>query len=125
MFKRFYYLFIFLFFSVQLWSQEAVDINIEVGAPYPTELEYYLQNADNLFISSTNTTNATIDLYYHVRLIGDNGIDVSTNPTYKPPQAVTLQAFETFPSSSAKLSKPALCLIIGLLVCNMRVTLWF
>ena len=88
-------LFSILISSIYSYSQESIDIQIEVGAPYPTELEYYLQNADNLFISSTNTTNGSLEIYYHVQLIGDNGIDVKTLSTYKPPSPVIFQPFET------------------------------
>lgn len=76
---------------------QAFTVDIEVAPPYPTELDYYLENASNLFISVSSNIANTADVYYHVRVVGDNGIDVYTMPTYKPGEAVTFQPFETKP----------------------------
>ena len=78
----------------QLSAQTPLDIQIVIAEPYPTELEYYLQNAQNLFINVTNTSGIEQKVYYHVRLIGvNNGFDAQTKVTHKPFEPVSVPTY--------------------------------
>lgn len=81
---------IFSIFSSVLLAQSPLDVRIEIFEPYPVELEYYLQNADNLFITVTNVTGIEQKIYYHVRLIGNNGVDINTLPNVKPMEGISI-----------------------------------
>ncbi len=96
---------LFLFFCVLLphcYAQNPLNISIEVYEPYPTHIEYYLENADNLFITVSNITAIEQQVYYHVRVVSsDNGIDVKTLPGIKPPEPVIIPSnFTKFYSST-------------------------
>jgi hypothetical protein len=72
-----------------------VDITVRLSEPYPVEFDYYLENADNLFISVTNTTASGLQVYYHVAVIGDNGLEARTKPNIKPASSVNIPSFRT------------------------------
>ena len=93
--KKLYFILITYFGAFTISFGQSLDISIEIAPPYPVELDYYLENADNLFITMTNKLNTSQDVYYQVRLTGDNGIDLHTFPSYKPGSPVTFQPFET------------------------------
>ena len=89
------FLFGLLLITSLLNAQNPLDIRIEIFEPYPVELDYYLGNADNLFITVTNTTGIDQEIYYHVRLIGNNGVDIQTLLTVKPVEPVLVPANRT------------------------------
>jgi hypothetical protein len=89
-------IFIFLLMNIQnVVCQTNVDVVIQVSEPYPVEFEYYLENADNLYISVSNNSASDLDVYYHVRLTGDNGLEALTKPGIKPSTPVNIPSFRT------------------------------
>lgn len=97
--------YIFLCFALSGNTQNPLDIQIEIFEPYPVELEYYLENANNLFITVSNLTGIDQEVFYHVRLVGDNGIDIQTLPTVRPLEAVRIPAFRTLFYSGNELER--------------------
>jgi len=84
-----------LLFAFWGQAQNPLDIQIEIFEPYPVELEYYLENADNLYITVSNLTGIDQEIYYHVRLVGDNGVDIQTLPSVRPMEAIRVPALRT------------------------------
>ncbi len=82
--------------TVILSAQNPIDIEIVISEPYPTELEHYLSNADNLFVTVHNLTGIDQEVYYHVKLIGlNNGIDAQTRIGFKPLEPVSVPSYRT------------------------------
>ena len=86
---------IFLLVSISLYSQNDIEITIQVIEPYPVELEAYLNNPDHLIITVTNTSSTQKEFYYQGRIVSNNGIDIFTLLSSKPLSPVRLQAGQT------------------------------
>jgi hypothetical protein len=95
----------FLCFALSVNAQNPLDIQIEIFEPYPVELEYYLENADNLYITVTNLTGIDQEVFYHIRLVGDNGVDIQTLPTVRPMEPVRVPALRTLFYSGNELQR--------------------
>ncbi len=74
---------------------QPIQLQIEIFPPYPVSLEYYLNNADNAFVSITNTTGADRELYFHTRISANTGLLAQTKPGYRPSIPFTVPAFGT------------------------------
>jgi hypothetical protein len=79
----------------RLSAQNPLEVLINVSEPYPVELDYYSSNSGNVFITVTNVTGIAQEIYYHVRLIGNNGLDAETYTFIKPPEPVIIGPFQT------------------------------
>ncbi|MEY3241556.1 MAG: hypothetical protein RIR11_2995 [Bacteroidota bacterium] len=91
---RQYIIYFFLIGVLKIAAQNPIDIQVEIAEPYPTELEYYLQNAQNLFIVVTNTSGIEQKVYYQVRLVGiNNGFDAQTSSSAKPVEPVVVPTY--------------------------------
>ncbi len=95
-FFRIYFLLIFIICNISsIVAQNDLEINVEIAEPYPVELEYYLENASNLYITVANVSAQDRNVFYHIRLVGNNGIDARTISSFKPVAPVNIPAFRT------------------------------
>jgi len=86
----------FLFVLHQaIFSQNPLEIIINITEPYPVELDYYSANRGNVFITVMNVTGIEQEIYYHVRLVGNNGLDAQTYNFVKPMEPVVIGPFQT------------------------------
>jgi hypothetical protein len=76
-------------------AQSNLEIQFEIFEPYPVNLEYYLNNAGNIFLSITNTAATDREIYFHTRITGNNGLEARTKDGYKPAQPTVIPAFQT------------------------------
>jgi TANFOR domain-containing protein len=72
-------------------AQNQVVVNAVVLPPYTTQLSDYVDNPDKLQVSFINTTSADLEVYIQGSVTGDNGISISTDPSYIMPAPVLLQ----------------------------------
>lgn len=76
-------------------AQNPLEIIINVNEPYPVELDYYSANRGNVFITVNNVTGIEQQIYYHVRLISNNGLDAQTYTFVKPMEPVIIEPYQT------------------------------
>ncbi len=89
-------IFILIFNVFKLHSQNSVVVNAIVIPPYSSDLTYYIDHDDKLLINFTNTSSNILDVYIQGRLIGDNGVEIRTDPNYKMPFPLTLSPGMTY-----------------------------
>jgi hypothetical protein len=82
-------------FSQSIFAQNPLQILINVMEPYPVELDYYSANRGNVFITVSNVTGIEQEIYYHVRLLGNNGLEAETYSFVKPMEPVSIGPFQT------------------------------
>ena len=92
---KYLFLLFSLSYSILVSSQDDIELMIQVLEPYPIEIEHYLDNPDQILLNVTNTTASDKEIFYHVRLMADNGIDAFTVPSYRPVSPVNIDANQT------------------------------
>lgn len=93
--KRFLLILASCLSSLLVHAQSNLEIQFEIFEPYPVNLEYYLNNAGNVFLSITNTSASDREVYFHTRITGNNGLEARTKDGYKPAQPTVIPAFQT------------------------------
>ncbi len=86
--------FVLGFSATPLQSQNLVEVQVDIFEPYPVNLDYYLNNAQNAVLTLFNTTNSEQEIYLHTAIIGNNGVSARTRPTYRPSVPLSLARME-------------------------------
>lgn len=76
-------------------AQGDLDVAIEILPPYPIQIEYYINNAENVFVNITNLGSSDKSIYLHAAIIGDNGLMASTKESFRPLSFINIPAFQT------------------------------
>ncbi len=87
--KQFLILTLFMV-SLFVKAQKPVTVTATVFPPYSTKLSYYINNPNKVQVTFLNTGMQPLDVYVQGRLAGDNGVEIKTDPNYKPPTPITL-----------------------------------
>ncbi len=87
--KQFLILALFMV-SLFVKAQKPVTVTATVFPPYSTKLSYYINNPNKVQVIFLNTGMQPLDVYVQGRLTGDNGVEIKTDPNYKPTVPITL-----------------------------------
>jgi hypothetical protein len=72
---------------------QAINITVNVTPPYPTQLDHYLENSDQLLVMFTNTSGQSQQFYVSAHAYSDN-IFMSSREGMKPADPIELRPYE-------------------------------
>ncbi len=70
-----------------------LNVTVQMLPPYSVYFVDYLNYPNKTLITVQNTTGSDYNYYFQGTITGDNGVEVATNASYKPPQALFIPAF--------------------------------
>lgn len=84
-------LLLFVLLSWKTIAQNAVNVTLQLVPPYSTRLSDYANNPGKAIIILQNTQRVAQTVYLRASISGDNGIQIFTNPNFRPVRGITLQ----------------------------------
>ncbi len=87
---------------IPVQAQRPVEVIPMIMPPYPNEFHEFEEDFDTYTITIINYTFEDRELYFHVALIGDNGISAQSNTAYRPLEPFVIGPRETYMMTGAE-----------------------
>lgn len=89
--------------SVKAIGQKPIDVTVNLFPPFPTNLHQYVDDFRNYTFIISNSTSSSQSIYLSVSLVGDNGVRIGFNPSFKPSEPIFLEPSQVSMVTGAEL----------------------